>query len=143
MSRAAVFPLLAVLALSGCTTGPGGGIGGGGIGGGGIGGGGIGGGMSSGAVGPGVVASGRPANLERQQACRQRVNEMYERRDRAEIYRPAAAVNTPFSSNYEFGDMSRGLAGQFGYERTRLECEHNTSVDAAPPVLPPASPRGR
>ncbi len=101
-----------------------------------------------GAPGPsGDTAASQPASLETQAACRQRVNEMFERRERAEIYAPASQMNTPFSANYTPDVPNRGLANQFFYEKTKSECERNAgtgagSINAVTPVsAPPAANR--
>jgi hypothetical protein len=121
MSRAVLLSLLAMLTLTGCSAGPIGSSAG-----------------SASAVGPSGTAANSRTDLETQLACRQRVNEMYDRRNRAEIYSPEAAVNTPYSASYQSGVSSRGLAAQFDYERTRVECEMNSGTGAerteAPPV---------
>jgi hypothetical protein len=97
-------------------------------------------------VGPsGTAASGGP-DLATQEACRQRVNEMYEIRDRADIYTAAPPVNTPYSANSYVGVPSRGLSNQFAYERSEAECEQNAISGAAPvagpPIPPPPVPPG-
>jgi hypothetical protein len=113
---------LAMLALSACSAGP------------------MGGGASSDAVGPsGTAAEGR-TDLATQQACRQRVNEMYDIRDRGDIYVANPSVNTPFSANYQPGVPSRGLSGQFAYEQNIAECERNARNGAGEGALPPVSP---
>jgi|HubBroStandDraft_1064217.scaffolds.fasta_scaffold23289_5 hypothetical protein len=122
--RCAVFlRLLALLALSACSAG---GMGDGG----------------GGALGPSGTAAERRTDLETQQACRDRTNEMYEQRDRAQIYAPASSVNTPYSANYEPDVPSRGLSEQFAYERTKAECERagTGSIDQrAPNTAQPAA----
>jgi hypothetical protein len=123
MRRAVFFRLLALLALSACSAG------------------GMGGGSDSG-IGPSGTAAERRTDLETQQACRDRTNEMYEQRDRAEIYAPQSSVNTPFSANYQPDVPSRGLSGQFAYEQTKAECEREGtgSIDQrAPNTAQPAA----
>jgi hypothetical protein len=102
------------------------------------------------AVGPsGPAAAGGP-DLTTQLACRQRVNEMYEVRNRGDIYTANPSVNSPFSANYQPDVPSRGLSNQFAYNQSLAECERN-SVNGAerpsigPPPGPPPSPapRGR
>jgi len=131
MRRAVLLRLLALLALSGCSA--------------------VGmGGFSGDAVGPSATSGGtaggtaaeRRTDLETQQACRERTNEMYEQRDRAQIYAPASSVNTPFSANYQPDVPSRGLSDQFAYERTKAECERagTGSIDQrAPNTTPPTA----
>ena len=94
------------------------------------------------AVGPsGPAAAGQP-DLATQQACRQRVNEMYEIRDRGAIYAPNSSVNSPYSANYQPDVPSRGLADQFAYGQSLAECEHNAETGAESPsgAPPPPSP---
>jgi hypothetical protein len=101
------------------------------------------------AVGPsgdaGAMGGDGRTSLDTQMACRQRVNEMYDRRNRAEIYAANPSVNTPQSANYASGISSRGLSNQFGYEQTIAECERNagtaTGPIAAPVAVPAAPPR--
>ncbi len=98
-------------------------------------------------VGPSgpTLAAGPSANLDTQVACRERVNEMYDRRNRADSYMPGSTVNTPFSSNYQAGITSRGLANQYAYESTKNECERNSGtgqgVAPAPVSASPAPNR--
>ena len=108
---------LAVLALSACSAGPMGGA-------------------SSDAVGPsGTAAQGR-TTLDTQEACRQRVNEMVDKQNRPAIYAANSSLNTPFSANFQPMVTSRGLSGQFAYERAVADCEHNAL--AGPDVEAPA-----
>lgn len=110
---------LGLLALAACSAGPLGG-------------------PSEEAVGPsGPAATGQP-DLATQQACRQRVNEMYEVRERGEIYAANPSVNSPFSANYQPDVPSRGLANQFAYGQSLAECEHNAETGAGSP--PPPTP---
>jgi len=99
------------------------------------------------AVGPSGPPAARNADLATQRACRQRVNEMYEVRNRGDIYASNTSMNSPYSANYESGIPSRGLSNQFAFDQSLLECEHNaangaegTSI-APPPPRPPAKGR--
>ena len=123
--------MLAVLALAACSSGS----------------------TSSGAgwaaVGPsGTATEGRPG-LATQLACRQRANEMFDRRNRTDIYAANSSVNTPFSSSYLPGVSSRGLSGQFAYEQTVAECERNSGTGSerteapVPPRSAPSAAKGR
>jgi hypothetical protein len=114
---------LAVLTLSACSAGPMGGT-------------------SSAAVGPSGTAAAGGADLATQQACRQRVNEMYEIRDRGDIYAANPSNNTPFSANSQVGVPSHGLSGQFAYDQSVAECERNAMSGAAPVAAPPSPPLG-
>jgi hypothetical protein len=95
------------------------------------------------AVGPSGTAGSGSADLATQQACRQRVNEMYEIRGRAGIYAPNPTVNSPFSANSYVGVPSRGLSDQFAYERSEAECERNAVSGAAPIATPSPPVKGR
>jgi hypothetical protein len=122
-------PGLLVLMLAACSAGPMGGA-------------------SDNAVGPSGAAAQGNTDLATQQACRQRVNEMYEVRDRGEIYAANPTVNSPFSANYQPDVPSRGLSNQFEYGQSLAECEHSTANGAEGPVFPPSpapapAPAGR
>lgn len=122
--RAAV-PCLLLLAVAACTAGPMGG-------------------SRDSAVGPSGPAAAGNTDLATQQACRRRVNEMYETRSRGEIYASNPSVNSPFSANYESGIPSRGLSNQFAYDQSVTECEHNAANGAdRPAVAPPPPPAAK
>jgi hypothetical protein len=124
--RAAV-PGLFLLALTACSAGPMGGA-------------------SDNAVGPSGRAAVGKTDLATQQACRQRVNEMYEIRNRGDIYTSNPSVNAPFSANYQPGVPSSGLSNQYSYDQSLTECEHNATNGAERPGIAPAPPpaaRGR
>jgi len=95
---------------------------------------------STDAVGPsGAASAGGGANLATQQACRQRANEMYEQRNRADLYSASPSTNTPYSGNSYVGVPSRGLSGEFAYGQTVAECERNAAT-GGPAVAPVAAP---
>jgi hypothetical protein len=124
--RAAV-PALVLLALTACSAGPMGGV-------------------SDTAVGPSGRTAAGNTDLATQQACRQRVNEMYEIRNRGDIYASNPSVNAPFSANYQPGVPSGGLSNQYAYDQSLTECEHNAANGAEGPGIAPAPPppaRGR
>lgn len=102
-----------------------------------------GGGPSSQAVGPSGVAAGGDTDLATQQACRQRVNDMYAVRERGAAYQPNSQVNTPYSANYVSGITSRGLSNEYAYEQDIAACERNAR-NGAEPDLPqiPGPPGG-
>jgi hypothetical protein len=115
---------LAMLALSACSAGPMGG-------------------SSGEAVGPSGTASGGRTDLATQHACRQRVNEMYETRNRADIYVPNSTLNSPFSANSQVGVPSSGLSSRYAFEKSIAECEHDSATgpdQAAAPTPSPAPP---
>jgi len=127
MSRAAVLPLLALLALPACSSGPA-----------------DSGGLNWDAVGPSGGVSASRTSLETQQACRQRTSEMYDRRNRADIYAPNSSMNSPQSANYVEGVTSRGLSSQFGYEQAISDCERNSGTGAPlPEAMPAPAPKVR
>ena len=123
----AAAPGLVLLALTACSAGPMGGV-------------------SDTAVGPSGRAAAGNTDLATQQACRQRVNEMYEVRNRGDIYTSNPSVNAPFSANYQPGVPSVGLSNQYAYDQSLRECEHNAANGADTPGIapaPPAAARGR
>jgi hypothetical protein len=135
MSRAVSFRLLVpmwlvMLALSACSAGPMVG-------------------SSGDAVGPAGAASGGRTDLATQHACRQRVNEMYETRGRADIYAPNSTLNSPYSANSQVGVPSSGLSNRFAFEQSIAECEHDAAsgpdqaVTPVPPPAPPSATKGR
>jgi hypothetical protein len=96
------------------------------------------------AVGPSGPAAGGNTDLATQQACRQRVNEMYEVRNRGDIYTANPSVNSPFSANYQPDVPSRGLSNQFAYDQSLTECEHNAENGAeGPGIAPPPPPAAK
>ena len=122
MIRVSSLSLLAVLALSGCSAGP----------------------LGSLRSGTSAAIPDVPVTAATQAACRQRVNEMYERRNRAEIYAPNSAMNSPYSGGYQSGLSTRGLSSQFDYERTLRECERNSGTAddrSQAPIAPPSAKR--
>jgi hypothetical protein len=102
------------------------------------------GGASDNAVGPSGPSATGGADLATQQACRQRVNEMYEVSNRGDIYTANPSVNSPFSANYQPDVPSRGLSNQFAYDQSLTECEHNAANGAdAPTIAPPPPPAAK
>lgn len=63
-------------------------------------------------------------------ACRQRAEATYSQTNRAQIYSPPAAVNTPFSGNYTPDVMDRGLSDLFSHDRAVSDCIRNTGTGA-------------
>jgi hypothetical protein len=96
------------------------------------------------AIGPsGAGARGQPS-LATQQACRQRTSEIFEKRNRPEIYAANPSLNSPFSANFQPDVPSRGLSTQFAYEQTAAECERNAGTassrtDTLPAAAAPAA----
>jgi hypothetical protein len=100
------------------------------------------GGAGDNAVGPSGPSAGGGADLATQQACRQRVNEIYEVSNRGDIYTANPSVNSPFSANYQPDVPSRGLSNQFAYDQSLTECEHNTANGAEGPGIAPPAAKG-
>ena len=119
MSRAVFLPMFAMLALGGC---------------------------SAGSLAPGGSSASGPAadsrtDLATQTACRTRANEMYDRRNRAEIYSANSTMNSPFSANYQPGTTNQGLAERFSFEQMVSECIRNAGTGPERPV--PPAPQAR
>ncbi|MDR3529918.1 MAG: hypothetical protein P4L90_05105 [Rhodopila sp.] len=92
-----------------------------------------------------LSACGRPppsgqaqADAATRAACQQRAEEVYNQQNRGEIYSPAPAVNSPFSSNYVPGISNRGLSELFAHDRMVSDCIRNTGTGAerSPPPAP-------
>jgi hypothetical protein len=122
MSRPALHPLgalLAVLAVAGCNNPESplnatGGIGGG-----------------LGKANPAVVT-----------ACTQRADQVYDQRNRAEIYSPQSSVNSPYSANYIPGMTDRGLSTKYAHDSMIRDCVRNTGTETNRTVPPANSATG-
>ncbi len=77
-------------------------------------------------------------------ACRQRANEMYDRRNRAEIYAPQYGGNSPLSGTYTDVGVNRGLSSQFAFEQMVRDCVRTANVSNAPAAagVPGSPPPG-
>ncbi len=77
-------------------------------------------------------------------ACRERADQIYNQQNRATIYSPMEAVNTPSSAGYAPGDNSRGLSDLFAHDRMVSDCVRNTGTQSerseAPVAPAPAIP---
>jgi len=62
------------------------------------------------------------------QACRQRANEVYDRRNRAEIYAPQYGGSSPLSGTYTDVGINRGLSAQFAFEQMVRDCVRSSNV---------------
>jgi hypothetical protein len=93
-----------------------------------------------GAAGSSTAVDSEP-DLSTQIACRQRVSEIYDQRNRGDIYSANSSMNTPYSANYQPAITSRGLADQFSYGQMMSQCERNTGTGAERSEIPatPAS----
>ncbi len=76
------------------------------------------------------------------QACRQRANEVYDRRNRAEIYAPQYGGNSPLSGGYTDVGINRGLSAQFSFEQMVRDCvrQSNVSGERAIGTTPASAP---
>ena len=63
--------------------------------------------------------------------CRSRTDQIYRVRDRAANLLGSDQRDTPFASNYDVGDTSRGLGHLFGQDRMEANCLRGLG-DAAP-----------
>jgi hypothetical protein len=96
--------------------------------------------LSSSTVGPSGGSAQSRSDQETRAACRQRVNEMFEKRNRGEIYAANPSVNSPESANYLGGLPNRGLSAQFDYERTIDDCVRSSGTGTSSIIAPtPAS----
>lgn len=68
------------------------------------------------------------ADAQTRAACQHRAEEAYEQQNRAEIYSPAAPVNSPYSANYLPDSTDRGLSDLFAHERLVNDCVRNTGT---------------
>jgi hypothetical protein len=68
------------------------------------------------------------ASAETRAACRQRAEQIYSQQNRGDIYRPPAAVNTPYSAGYMAGVSDRGLSDVFAHDRVVDDCVRNAGT---------------
>jgi hypothetical protein len=91
------------------------------------------------ADGGGAPLSGQAlADSQTRDACRDRVNQAFEVRDRAQIYSPLSQVNTPYSAGYLPEQDDRGLSDQFEHDTMLSNCIRNTGTGSGPTPIPPA-----
>lgn len=83
------------------------------------------------------------------EACRQRANEVYDRQNRASIYAPQYAGNSPLSGAYTEPSVTRGLSAQFAHQQMIRDCvrtanltteKSDAPVEISPSAPPPAAP---
>jgi hypothetical protein len=101
-------------------------------------------GSSPGSLTGGPIASGggAPTGLQTQQACRERVDETFDKQNRPAIYAANSSANTPYSANFNSGVTTRGLSGQFAYEQSVAACEQSGGgIDRTDTLPPPAKGR--
>lgn len=72
-------------------------------------------------------------------ACRQRANEVYDRRNRAEIYAPQYGGNSPLSGTYTDVGVNRGLSAQFAFEQMVRDCVRTANITGGSAGAPPAT----
>lgn len=61
-------------------------------------------------------------------ACRERADQIYEQQNRAAIYSPPPAINTPESGAYAPGMTDRGLAGMYARDTMIQDCVRNSGT---------------
>ena len=93
----------------------------------------------------GAGSSSSRTDAATQAACRQRAEQIDTQRNRADIYRPQAEVNTPFSAAYAPGVSDRGLSDIFVHDKLIADCVRTTGTgeDRTPPdtgLAPPPPP---
>lgn len=97
--------------------------------------------MLAGCAGPPLASPGpgSQADSATQAACRQRAEEVYDRRHRDSIYSPSQATNTPYSGAYAAGVPNRGLSQIYERDSLIRDCVRNvgTETDRGPgPTAP-------
>lgn len=78
------------------------------------------------------------ADAQTRAACRQRAEDVYTQQNRAQIYSPPPAVNTPYSGNYLPDQSDRGLSDLYAHDRLVNDCIRNTGT-GADRTQPPAA----
>jgi hypothetical protein len=79
----------------------------------------------------GTYSSGQSlANAQTRAACRQRAEEVDMQQNRAQIYSPPPAVNTPYSANYLSDQPDRGLSDLYAHDKLVADCIRNTGTGA-------------
>jgi len=73
------------------------------------------------------------------QACRERANAAYDRRNRAEIYSPQYGGASPLSGTYTDVGVNRDLSARFAFEQMVRDCVRTANVSGQPPVAPTSS----
>jgi hypothetical protein len=88
---------------------------------------------------PPPIASGGAtsrSDAATQAACRQHADQVYDQRNRGDIYAPQSSVNTPFSANYNPGVTTRGLSDLYSRESLIRDCVRNTGTETNRTVAP-------
>lgn len=70
------------------------------------------------------------------EACRQRANEAYDRRNRADIYAPNYSGNSPLSGSYTDVGLNRDLSARFSYEQMVRDCVRTANVTTERGAMP-------
>jgi hypothetical protein len=87
---------------------------------------------------PPVAANGAGrSDAATQAACRAHADQVYDERNRADIYAPLSSVNTPYSANYTPGVTNRGLADLYARDSLIRDCVRNTGTETSRDVPPP------
>ena len=82
------------------------------------------------------------ADAARRAECRARTDEVYRARTRASRLLATDQQATPFASNYDRGNTSRGLGQRYGVDRAEAECLRDAGPSPAStgPAFTPARP---
>ncbi len=91
--------------------------------------------IAGGGIGGGIG----PTDASTRAACAQHAEEVYNQRNRADIYAPQSSVNAPYSANYNPGSTDRGLSEQFAHSAMIRDCVRNTGTETNRDVPPPPS----
>ena len=79
-------------------------------------------------------------------ACRQRADQVYDRQNRADVYRSdtyeTSTRDSPFASTGLPGVTTAGLSSRYQYAQLQDDCLNNSGSGAAPPSGPQAGPAG-
>ncbi len=74
------------------------------------------------------------ADPDKVAACRARTDEIYRVQDRAANLLATDQRDTPFSTSYEPGNVSRGLGHLFGQDQTQANCLKGVGAAATGPA---------
>jgi hypothetical protein len=74
-------------------------------------------------------------------ACTERAEQIYNQRNRADIYTPQSSINAPFSGSYQPGTTDHGLSDRYAQDAMIRDCVRNTGTETGR-VLPSAPEPG-
>jgi hypothetical protein len=93
-----------------------------------------------------AVGGGTPSRSSavREAACRQRADEVYDRQNRADVYRTDNFVSStrdaPFGGSGLRGSISDGLPGQYARDQILSDCLNGTGSGGGGPGADPLAP---